>query len=202
MAAVRDTRPAAGFSLIEALVAVTLLLLTCAAVSGVLIAAAHGSARLSRYDDLEQALDGEVQRLRALPFFAPAAAAGVLAGEADPPSLLAVLFPHALSGRNSTDARYCPDEQPARFVRTQQRPWGTLRTEAWFVTRAQDEWAPLDAPALTGWAIWQAAWPPAAAVMASIAAIADDGRMVRERTIVFRGLEPRLAATESGGEVR
>jgi hypothetical protein len=95
-----------GFSLLEAVVAAALLLMTVTAVTICMAGISGAGARLEGSMDRDRALRRVSERLGVLPFCAgsPAqtsAATGDLAGD-----LLAVAFPHARPAQNTAAARY------------------------------------------------------------------------------------------------
>jgi len=95
-------RRRSGFSLIEAVVASAVLLLTCAAVGGTLAAVLRAERTVRQRSALEKVLVAESARLTSLPFFVQAAPPqGEAPGDLRPSSLLAVVFPHARPESNS-----------------------------------------------------------------------------------------------------
>jgi hypothetical protein len=95
-----------GFSLLEAVVAAALLLITVTAVTICVAGVAGAGTRLEERMDRDRALRRVSERLSVLPFCAGSPAqAGVATG--DPAGdLLTALFPHALPAQNTPAARY------------------------------------------------------------------------------------------------
>jgi hypothetical protein len=112
-------RADAGFSLLEAVVAAGLLLMTVTAVSLCVGNVSRAGARLERTMDADRAVRRVAEGLRALPFCASAYPLPV--GEHSSPDLVAAVFPHAQPLRNTASARYVgaagdPDAPPGSFV--------------------------------------------------------------------------------------
>lgn len=95
-----------GFSLLEAVIAATLLLVTITAVTTCVAGVSNAGSRLAETMDRDRALRRVSERLCALPFCAGSPAqAG--AGAGDPAGdLVATLFPHASPGQNTPAACY------------------------------------------------------------------------------------------------
>jgi hypothetical protein len=191
-------RAAAGFSLLEAVIAAGLLLLTVTAVSTCVAAVVHAGARLERTRDVDVALQSGAERLRSLPFCAQSLPAQP---ESPPASdLCAAVFPHASSWKNTPGARYVdassdPAEPPGSFVTVSDERGVEVRCTAWFLRGAD---GPRLAPAdLLGWDRETAEEPPGPALEVVLAARAPGG----ERTVrlVLLALAPVLASVTVAG---
>ncbi len=185
----------AGFSLFEVVVAAALLLLTISVVTAAVVNASAAGSRLGRTMALDRALAREVQRLRALPYCAPAYpaldeeqyAAGGQAGDA-----VVAVFPHAVTARNAESAWFVTaqtagDAPAGSFVTIREVDGVTVTTVARFVGCGAVE--PLGADAVVGWAAWCAAPPPAGAV---------DVHLRATREGIARECRVRLASLPAG----
>jgi hypothetical protein len=99
-------RSSAGFSLLEAVIAAGLLLMTIATMTACLANAGAGRAHLKAAMDGDRAVCAVAERLRGLPFCAaaypdPGSARGPVATD-----LVAAVFPHARVSENTDAARY------------------------------------------------------------------------------------------------
>ena len=96
---------AGGFTLLEAVMAAGLVLLTVTAVTACVVTVSRAGARLERRMDADRAACQVAERLRTLPFCAhsypQATATGGRASD-----LVAAVFPHADLARNTASARY------------------------------------------------------------------------------------------------
>jgi len=163
-----------GFSLIEALVAAAILLATCLTASAIVVNALGASRLVDGRAAVDEVLASERARLAVLPYYALAAAPvdGASCWDPEAPSLLAQVFPHGLAGRNTAAAFYREDGEGAVFV-TQRALCGVdIRCEARFVRWNRTGWTALPAASVAGWAIWQSAALPAAAVEVRLTATA------------------------------
>ncbi len=124
-----------GFSLIEAIVAVAVLLATCLAVSASLAVALQADRQVERRDTLEGILGSESARLASLPFRRTTAppVAGV-AWSPDPRSLLGEVFPHADAGHDG-DGSYHVEGGVGVFVASRTTEGFEIFSEARFVRR-------------------------------------------------------------------
>ncbi len=189
MSAVRRARrDASGFSLLEAVIAAGLLLATVTAVSLSVGAAARASARLERTMEADRAVRSVAERLRSLPFCAPALPAPTGGPAAD---LVAAVFPHAATWKNTAAARYAgaggdPDDEPGSFVSIWDEDGLQVRCTAWFLG------AP-DGPRLvpedvTGWDVESSAAPPGPTLEVAVSAAAPGG--VRSVRLIVSALPP------------
>jgi type II secretory pathway pseudopilin PulG len=155
-----------GFSLIEALVAAAILLTTCLTASALLVNALGAGRFVDRRAAVDEVLASERARLAVLPYYALTSAPADGAPWCDPeaPSLLAQVFPHALTGGNTTAASYRDDGDGAVFVTQRTLRGVDIRCEARFVRRIGSDWTVLPAASVSGWAIWRSGALPAAAV--------------------------------------
>ena len=168
----------AGFSLIEAVVASAVLLLTCAAVSGTLSAVLRAERVVRQRSALEQVLTAESARLASLPFFVQAAPPqGAAPGDLQPPSLLGAVFPHARPESNLPAAYYCDGRgtgTPGSFVTLVDADGVALRREAQFVVGGGTQWEAVMPAALEGWAVWAFRQVPATTVEITLSVSSGD----------------------------
>ena len=182
-----------GFSLIEALVAAAILLATCLTASVILVNALNAGRLVDRRAAVDEVLASERARLAVLPYYALAAAPvdGASSWDPDAPSLLAQVFPHALTSRNTTAAFYRDDGGGGVEFVTQRTLRGvSIRCEARFVQSTDTGWAVLPAASVAGWAIWQPAALPAAAV--EVRLIATAGTRTSALELRFGALPPTV----------
>jgi prepilin-type N-terminal cleavage/methylation domain-containing protein len=92
-----------GFTLIEVVIAASLLLLTVVCATPLLIGSQRNAARESRATEARRLAQSTVERLRSLPFAPPGPARTATAAQPDG-CAVAALFPHADQGRNGPDA--------------------------------------------------------------------------------------------------
>ncbi len=160
-------RSAAGFSLLEAVVAAAVLLATVTAVTFCVTSVSRGGARVESTMDADRAVRAVAERLRALPFCAAAyPVAGASQGSA-PGDLIASVFPHALPVENTENARYVTDgadeAAPAgSFVTLLHEGEVEVRCVARFL--ATEQGPELETRDLDGWTVTQAHEPPGAAL--------------------------------------
>jgi hypothetical protein len=169
-------RVAAGFSLLEAVIAASLLLMTITAVTTCVAGFSGAGARLEENMDRDRALRLVAERLGVLPFCAgsyPQAGAepGDPAGD-----LLAAVFPHARTAQNTPTARYVAADwdgvAPAGSFVTLLTEDGVRVTCVARFLAGTDE-PPLRADDLGEWDAASAAAPPASAV--SVELTLDNG---------------------------
>jgi type II secretory pathway pseudopilin PulG len=180
-----------GFSLIEATVAVSLLAVTCVAVSGVLNTALHAERSLERRRHLEAVLAAEAERLAALPYYLEAQGSG---WPAAPSSLVGDVFPHASTSLNVPEARFGDgsDATPAGTFASEVRADGlTVKRLSRFVTITPAGVAPVALHALTSWAVWSTALPPSGLVEVDLQTTWQG--LVVERHLVLGASEPSFA---------
>ena len=194
----RDGCLSGGFSLLEAVIAAGLLLLTVAAVSLCVGSAVRAGARLERTRGADAALRLSAERLRSLPFCAPS-----LPAPPDGPAtsdLCAAVFPHAASWKNVAGARYVavgsePAVSPGSFVTLFDEGGVEVCCTAWFLRGAD---GPRLGPAdLSGWDLETEGEPPGPALEVVLSARGPGG----ERTVrlVLAALAPRLAPHAAAG---
>jgi len=188
---------AAGFTLIEAVVASAILLLTCAGVTGAVTASLRGQGIEEAQMRLERRAQAEIARLSALPYSLPALPPG--ADGYDPGaarSLLQAVFPHALAAHNAAAAFFTPASAagPAAFTTVSDHGWGSLRVAASFVTAAEGAWVPADTAAVEGWAVWLNDAPPSSAVRITVRASSPMPQArTAEAALVLDGLRPTVS---------
>lgn len=158
------SRSRRGFSLIEALVAVAVLLATCLAVSTSLTVALRADQQVERRAELEEILGSESARLASLPFRRTTAAPVTsVAWSPDPRSLLGEVFPHALA-EDSSGGAYHVKGSVGVFVTRRVLEGVEIVSEARFVRRGDAGWMPVPATSMQGWSVWGTQPPPAATV--------------------------------------
>ena len=167
-----------GFSLIEAVVASAVLLLTCVAVSGTLAAALRAERNVRQRSALEQVLEADSAHLASLTFYRRAAPPqGGAPHDLQPSSLLAVVFPHARPEWSSPTAWFRDSGglgEPGSFVTLVDADGVTLRREARFVVGGGAELEGIAPAMLEGWAVWADAAIPASTVEVTLSVSAGD----------------------------
>jgi type II secretory pathway pseudopilin PulG len=188
-----------GFSLIEAVVASAVLLLTCTAVGGTLATVLRVERTVRQRSDLEQVLAAESARLTSLPFFVQAQPPqGEAVGELQPTSLLAVVFPHARREFDSPAAYYCDGlagGTPGSFVTLVDIDGAALRREARFVVGPKTPPEFVTPEALDGWAVWSGRRLPATRVV--IALSVRRGDHTASADLVLTALRARVGPPSS-----
>jgi len=188
-------RRRSGFSLIEAVVAAAVLLLTCVAVGGTLAAVLRAERAVRQRSALQQVLVAESARLTSLPFFVQAAPPqDVAAADLRPSSLLAVVFPHARPESNSSAACYCDGRgpgTPGSFVTLVDADGVALRRETRFVVGGGTHWEVVMPVALEGWAVWAGRQVPATTV--EIALSARSGSRTASTNLLLGALRAKVA---------
>jgi hypothetical protein len=192
-----------GFSLIEAVIASAVLLLTCIAVSGTLTAGLRAERATGQRADLENVLAAESARLASLPFFVQAAPPSSVDAPCDllPTSLLAVVFPHARPEFNFTAARYCDGATPGAagsFVTLADSDGVALRRETRFVVGQGTDWERVMPAALDGWAVWEDRQVPASTV--EIALSVRCGSHEASANLILRAVRVRAALPSAPDE--
>jgi hypothetical protein len=158
-------RSRGGFSLVETLVAVGLLLLACLTAGHVVLGALQEEDALAETMLVDRAVESERARLAALPYYAPAAPPTTEAEwRASPVSLLGEVFPHGVAGLNLAAHSFLDDAGVAVFVTHSAVAGVDLESRAVFLRPGPSGWTPLATEAVSGWTIWQTARPPAATV--------------------------------------
>ncbi len=194
------TTLAGGFSLIEAVVAGAMLLMTVIAVTICVVVASANEVREVKARDVERAVQQVGERLRRLPFCAAAypasgASPGPAAGD-----LVAAAFPHADVLRNDAQARYvgsatADGDEAGSFVSVFTEDDIVIRCIAHFLRRVD---GPALQPAdLTGWDMAYSAAPPGAAL--SIVLTAGSGSITRLSFVREAAADPAQDPTASGG---
>lgn len=176
--------------------AAALILMTVTVVTAVVGAATKGASRLEVTSSADRALRSEVACLRALSYCAasfPAVSSPVALDGLAAPDVVQDLFPHARPDCNTTTDYWVgaaeTDEVPAgSFVTRREREGVLIIRVARFAT-GDDE--PLPATAVAGWAVWDAAAPPAGSLLVRLSAVRGDRH--RECRIVLRALPPALS---------
>ena len=168
-----------GFSLIEVVVASSILLLTCVAVSGALNTVAKANGSIACRSRLEAVADEECERLVALPFWRCVVCTSSAALE--PTSLVAQVFPHARPTCNTATAFFCPaagSGEPSSFVSMATVQGVRVRTVAMFLAASGAASAPLPANLPPGWAVWADGSSPPATTLAVCVEASQAGRTV------------------------
>ena len=192
-----------GFSLIEAVVAVAILSLACVAVSGVLSTTLRGERSLERRHHVEAVLAAEGERLAALPYYRRADGPE---RPASPASLLGEVFPHASPACNVPEACYSDGSSAA--------PAGTFMSDvpaddlivhrlSRFVAVAPAGLEPLPLEALSAWAVWSDALPPAGLIEIELQA-SWRGLLVQRRLVLSAAppfIAPAVAVLEGRNHV-
>jgi hypothetical protein len=156
-------RAAGGFTLLEAVMAAGVVLLTVTAVTLCVATVSRAGARLERRMDADRAVCRVAERLRTLPFCAcsypQAATTGDRASD-----LVAAAFPHANVARNTASARYSPvagdeGETGGSFVTLFLEDGVRVTCVARFL--AGPDGPVMGSESLTGWDAESASAPPA-----------------------------------------
>jgi hypothetical protein len=196
----RPTR-SGGFSLLEVVIASTLLLATVVAVTHTVVAAGRGGAGLERRMDADRAMRTAAERLRVLPFCAPAYPVGS-AADGPPPAddLVAAVFPHGQESLNSRVARYVgtvgDDSAPdGSFVTELEQDGIVIRCVARFLTA--DAGPPLPEAAVRGWSMWDDVAPPSCVLEVRLAT--TDEAASRSLAFVRSALGTCVAAAPRAG---
>jgi hypothetical protein len=181
-----------GFSLIEAVVAVAILAVTCVAVSPVIGATLRVEGTLERRRHLEAVLAAESERLTALPYYRRASGSE---RPASPVSLLGEVFPHAAPACNAPDAYFVSgsaEAEPGSFVSHVSAGDLTVRRVARFVTASSAGLQPVPASDLSAWAVWSEILPPTGVLEVDLR-VTERGLSVARR-LVLSVAPPALAA--------
>lgn len=185
-----------GFSLIEAIVAVAVLLATCLAVSASLTVALQADRQVERHAALEEILGSESARLASLPFRRTTAAPVVgLAWSPDPRSLLGEVFPHAGAGHNGGGS-YHVEGGVGVFVARRTVEDFEIVSETRFVRRGDDGWMAVPAASLQGWSVWGTQPLPAATV--ELRLTTSRGSATASAQMILGALRTRVSPVASG----
>jgi len=102
LAASAAWRRGSGFTLVEVMIAASLLLLTVVSATPLLVGSERTASRESRAAEARRLAQSTFERLRSLPFAPPSSPPAAAAPDPDG-CVLAALFPHADAGRNGPD---------------------------------------------------------------------------------------------------
>ena len=175
-----------GFSLLEVVIAASLLLLTVTSVTAAVTSVSHAGRRADAAMRVDGALGSVISRLASLPFCAPALPALPSGDCTSATDLLAAVFPDAGAPRDTAAARYVEadgDGVPAGSFVTHFDQGGVLiNCVARF--RAEVQGSYLGPADLTGWDLVVSGRPPAPLLEVEVSASADGvarmGLLVRE----------------------
>ena len=188
-----------GFSLIEVVVAVSLLALSGAAVTACVSGAERGVADANVAGTAQQLVRDTLERLRGLPLYNVERAATSNELQLGP-CAVAELFPHALPERNTAEAYYVnapTGDAPAGTFITETRNDGvTLRTTARFVVWTSSGWSPVALSSLQKYAVWNARRLPAAALWLTVCATWHENG--RQRSYELAAILEGTAVPSSG----
>ena len=167
----RREHRAAGFSLLEAVIAAGLVLMTVTAVTVCVGSVSRAGVRLDKTMDADRAVRGVAERLRALPFCAPAYP--LPTDQPAGPDLVAAVFPHATPWRNIPAARYVDAAgdaaaAPGSFVTLIEQDGVEVRCVARFLTGPDGP--SLGPPDVAGWDGGASGEPPAPAIAVELSA--------------------------------
>ncbi len=180
----------AALTLIEVVIASSLLLLTAVCATPLLVDSLAAGSHGSRADEAALAAESQLEWLRSLPFAppAPTSPAAVPA-----PSVLGEVFPHADPARNAADAYVVLTGggrwPPGTFVKTHPLPQGLAMTTACrFAAGAGEGLSPLAPACLIGYDAVGGTWAPSGALLATVVVSwTDHGherRVVRQGTLL------------------
>ena len=187
------SRRRGAFTLVEVVIAASLLLTTCLAVSGVLSNATRAEAAAAVHDRLEVVLTSECRRLAALPYFHSCAGDGGPAGAPAPGSLVSEVFPWARPELDTGDRWFADglgDDDAGTFVSIVAVGGVRVRRAAVFLADERDAARHLGVADLVGWGCASGARPPATTLAVTVE-VSAQGRSA-SRTIVLTALRPSL----------
>jgi prepilin-type N-terminal cleavage/methylation domain-containing protein len=154
------TRTTRGFSLVEVLVAASILAAAVAATTATLMVVLKGERGVERRTSLEAAVDLECQRLRGLPYYR--CSTSPPGTTPTPPSVLGDVFPHACVECNTAQSRYeevGPGGDPG-FVSSIRVAGECVYRRATFATVLDRVTQPVPAVMVNRWTVWSGAIPP------------------------------------------
>lgn len=195
----RVTAPQRGFSLIEAVVACSVLLLTWVVIGGTLRMTLQGERVVAGRAVVDAALATERAWLVSLPYSeTPPQASGTEIGGGTPASLLAAVFPHARTELNRADAFYCDESSsmPGTFVTLTQRGGVTVRREARFTAPEGQGSSPLPPSSVAGWSLGDPLPLPASTIEVLVAA--SSGARSGSLQLRLHALPAAMAAGTTG----
>jgi Tfp pilus assembly protein PilV len=144
-----------GLTLIEVVVATAIIMGVVLATSDGVVAVKEMTAGSARRQAAESAVAAELEHLRSLPFAPAAATAATLADAAPARDLVASVFPHADTARDTDDARFAPEARddcpPGTFFTVVALPIGRLTIAATFVVGTAGGWQAVPAARLAGY---------------------------------------------------
>ena len=176
---------AAGFSLLEVVIAAGLLLLTVTSVTAAVAGVSHSGRRAAATMKADGVLQSVMSHLASLPFCAAALPAVPASDYTAATDLLAAVFPDAGAPRGTAAARYLPADEDGipggSFVTRFDEEGVQVTCIARFRRRADGAWlGPAD---LDGWDLAASVRPPAPVLVVDVVATAGGatrtGRLVR-----------------------
>ena len=185
-----------GLTLVEVVAAVAILGVTVATAASVFGQASRLRVTTQRDDDARVAVENEIERLRALPYWTGGDGSTQQDG-----SLVGAVFPHAVAARN-TESRYVVpgDDQDApagAFVTFRALGDRGLRVVARFAVSSRDGWRALDWADIQGFACDEAWRPPGTTMLVAVAVLASAARessMLYEQYAVIAAQQGPLTA--------
>lgn len=198
---VRDARGRArGLSLIEAVVASSVLLATCLAAGAALSAARGVERQAEERAALGAVLASERAWLSSLPYYIGPPVEVDAAGGSSLDSALRAVFPHAVPGLNEASAFYSGDSSAvAVFTTAARRDRVHVRREARFVRRTGLGWEALRASEVEGWILGEADLPPSSILQVTITATMKDRSSSLTLTLQALPVELGAVCTASAG---
>ena len=146
-----------GFTLVEVMVATSLLLATVTAGSGLLSTTIRCASVTRNREQSSSEVQDWLCLVRALPF------AATTHTPSDATTVVAKLFPHADPRRNTATAEYHPYAAPGfpagSFTTRIELSGGSLSVTAQFAVCAGGQWGPAPMSALNGWGTAGASLP-------------------------------------------
>jgi hypothetical protein len=193
-------RRASGFSLVEAVVASGLLLMTITAVTFCVTSVSASEARLQGVMGADRAIRLVADRLVAAPFYRASSDAGS-ASDPQIEDLLGVVFPHADVTRNTLMARYVPsdgeDVAAGAFVTVFTEGGVDVQCVARFLVA--EDGPPLEPAAIEGWALADGDRPPGCALSLQLKATIHGTARRANFTRAALAMAPVPTATPTAG---
>ena len=166
----------AGLTLLEVMAATAIVLMTCAAVTTVMVTAARAGGRAQLSAAADSALLAEAARLRSLPFFAPLPSDWPVRRQAPVQSAVGELYPHADVALNTGDSRIFIDGPRVGAFETSVTVQERAVTRTVCMARCEAAgWRPVPLAGVEGWHAWDAGAVPGEALLVRLEAVRGQG---------------------------